>query len=39
MFKQGIPLAAFKADDIEAEANRLKKHGNQVHHESDSNGL
>lgn len=27
MFKQGIPLAAFEVDDIEAEANRLKKHG------------
>jgi catechol 2,3-dioxygenase-like lactoylglutathione lyase family enzyme len=35
MFKQGIPLAAFEADDIEAEANRLKKHFNQVHHESE----
>ena len=27
MFKQGIPLAAFEVDDIEAEANRLRKHG------------
>jgi predicted enzyme related to lactoylglutathione lyase len=27
MFKQGIPLAAFEVEDIEAEANRLKKHG------------
>ncbi len=27
MFKQGIPLAAFEVDDIEAEAMRLKKHG------------
>ncbi len=27
MLKQGIPLAAFEVDDIEAEANRLKKHG------------
>ena len=25
MFKQGIPLAAFEVDDIEAEAMRLKK--------------
>lgn len=27
MFKQGIPLTAFEVDDIEAEANRLKKKG------------
>ena len=27
MFKQGIPLAAFEVEDIEAEANRLKKGG------------
>jgi predicted enzyme related to lactoylglutathione lyase len=27
MFQQGIPLAAFEVDDIDAEANRLKKHG------------
>ncbi len=27
MFKQGIPLAAFEVDDIEAEATRLKKSG------------
>ena len=27
MFKQGIPLTAFKVDDIEAEARRLKKSG------------
>ena len=27
MFKQGIPLAAFEVDDIEAEASRLKKSG------------
>jgi hypothetical protein len=27
MFKQGIPLAAFEVDDIEAEAKRLKKSG------------
>jgi predicted enzyme related to lactoylglutathione lyase len=27
MLKQGIPLAAFEVDDIEAEADRLKKHG------------
>jgi glyoxylase I family protein len=27
MFKQGIPLAAFEVEDIEAEADRLKKHG------------
>jgi Glyoxalase/Bleomycin resistance protein/Dioxygenase superfamily len=27
MFRQGIPLAAFEVEDIEAEANRLKKHG------------
>ena len=27
MFQQGIPLAAFEVDDIEAEAHRLKKHG------------
>jgi len=26
MFQQGIPLAAFEVDDIEAEAHRLKKH-------------
>lgn len=27
MFKQGIPLAAFKVEDIDAEAKRLKKNG------------
>ena len=27
MFKQGIPLAAFEVDNIDDEANRLKKHG------------
>ena len=27
MFKQGTPVAAFEVDDIEAEPNRLKKHG------------
>src|SRR5260370_31323532 len=27
MFKQGIPLASFEVDDIEAEARRLKKSG------------
>lgn len=27
MFKQGIPLAAFEVDDIDAVANQLKKHG------------
>ena len=27
MFRQGIPLAAFEVDDIDAEAKRLKKSG------------
>jgi len=27
MFQQGIPLAAFEVDDIEAEADRLNKRG------------